>query len=124
MKWNVWNFRTWKGTCWIPGREFESSVWGTGRMGRRSWQLTRITGSEATCLELKTRIITCKLPLHVTKRRAAFVQSIVSCSLKEEYAIMSFTVDPTDRLALLNVATQGVHLWDLEDRCLVRKFQG
>ncbi|XP_021957244.1 WD repeat-containing protein 26 [Folsomia candida] len=44
--------------------------------------------------------------------------------LKEEYAIMSFTVDSTDRLALLNVATQGVHLWDLEDRCLVRKFQG
>lgn len=37
---------------------------------------------------------------------------------------MSFTVDSTDRLALLNVATQGVHLWDLEDRCLVRKFQG
>ncbi|ODN03641.1 WD repeat-containing protein 26 [Orchesella cincta] len=44
--------------------------------------------------------------------------------LKEEYAIMSFTVDTSDRLALLNVATQGVHLWDLEDRCLVRKFQG
>ena len=37
---------------------------------------------------------------------------------------MSFTVDKCDRLALLNVATQGVHLWDLEDRCLVRKFQG
>lgn len=37
---------------------------------------------------------------------------------------MSFTVDATDRMALLNVATQGVHLWDLEDRCLVRKFQG
>ena len=37
---------------------------------------------------------------------------------------MSFTIDATDRLALLNVATQGVHLWDLEDRCLVRKFQG
>lgn len=37
---------------------------------------------------------------------------------------MSFTIDETDRLALLNVATQGVHLWDLEDRCLIRKFQG
>jgi WD40 repeat protein len=44
--------------------------------------------------------------------------------LKEENSIMSFTVDATDRLALLNVATQGVHLWDLEDRCLIRKFQG
>lgn len=37
---------------------------------------------------------------------------------------MSFTIDKNDRLALLNVATQGVHLWDLKDRCLVRRFQG
>ena len=37
---------------------------------------------------------------------------------------MAFTVDNSDRLALLNVATQGVHLWDLQDKCLVRKFQG
>lgn len=37
---------------------------------------------------------------------------------------MAFTVNKADRLALLNVATQGVHLWDLEDKCLVRKFQG
>lgn len=27
---------------------------------------------------------------------------------------MSFTVNSTGRLALLNVATQGVHLWDLQ----------
>nr|CAD7571266.1 unnamed protein product [Timema californicum] len=33
-------------------------------------------------------------------------------------------VNKEDRLALLNVATQGVHLWDLQDKCLVRKFQG
>ena len=37
---------------------------------------------------------------------------------------MAFTVNAADRLALLNVATQGVHLWDLADKCLVRKFQG
>lgn len=37
---------------------------------------------------------------------------------------MAFTVDKRDRLALLNVATQGVHLWDLQDKCLVRRFQG
>ncbi|KAF5294909.1 hypothetical protein FQR65_LT10707 [Abscondita terminalis] len=44
--------------------------------------------------------------------------------LQEEHPIMAFTVDKNDRLALLNVATQGVHLWDLHDRCLVRRFQG
>ena len=37
---------------------------------------------------------------------------------------MSFSVNKADRLALLNVANQGVHLWDLQDRCLVRRFQG
>ncbi|KAF4524623.1 hypothetical protein B566_EDAN013874 [Ephemera danica] len=45
-------------------------------------------------------------------------------SLQEDHAVMAFTVNKADRLALLNVATQGVHLWDLQDRCLVRKFQG
>ena len=53
-----------------------------------------------------------------------FAHILCFCRLKEECPIMSFTIDATDRLALLNVATQGVHLWDLEDRCLVRKFQG
>lgn len=37
---------------------------------------------------------------------------------------MSFSVDKSDRLVLLNVANQGVHLWDLEDKCLIRRFQG
>lgn len=38
--------------------------------------------------------------------------------------MMSFSVNKSDRFALLNVANQGVHLWDLQDRCLVRRFQG
>jgi len=37
---------------------------------------------------------------------------------------MSFTVSKDGRLALLNIATQGVHLWDLQDKQLVRKYQG
>ena len=65
--------------------------------------------------------------------------------MQEDHPIMSFTVNNTGRLALLNVATQGVHLWDLQvmlvfhytpsmgchllrpvwqDRILVRKYQG
>ncbi|KAK7576445.1 hypothetical protein V9T40_012731 [Parthenolecanium corni] len=44
--------------------------------------------------------------------------------LQADYSIMTFSVNKADRLALLNVATQGVHLWDLEDKCLVRRFQG
>uniref|UniRef100_A0A8C1EEV3 WD repeat-containing protein 26 n=1 Tax=Cyprinus carpio carpio TaxID=630221 RepID=A0A8C1EEV3_CYPCA len=44
--------------------------------------------------------------------------------VQEDHPIMSFTVSKSGRLALLNVATQGVHLWDLQDRVLVRKYQG
>ncbi|KAK8782801.1 hypothetical protein V5799_015854 [Amblyomma americanum] len=44
--------------------------------------------------------------------------------LQEEYSIIAFTVDDTGRLALLNIAHQGVHLWDLDDKVLIRKFQG
>ncbi|KAK0181661.1 hypothetical protein PV327_003928 [Microctonus hyperodae] len=44
--------------------------------------------------------------------------------LQEDHPVMSFSVNKADRLVLLNVANQGVHLWDLQDRCLVRRFQG
>lgn len=37
---------------------------------------------------------------------------------------MTFSVNATERLALLNISSQGLHLWDLQDRCLVRRFQG
>lgn len=44
--------------------------------------------------------------------------------IMENNPIMTFTVNSTDRLALLNVSSQGLHLWDLRDKCLIRVFQG
>ncbi|KAK2170458.1 hypothetical protein NP493_1154g00038 [Ridgeia piscesae] len=44
--------------------------------------------------------------------------------IQEDHPIMSFTLNDTGQLALLNVATQGVHLWDVNDRSLVQKFRG
>ncbi|GFY53689.1 WD repeat-containing protein 26 [Trichonephila inaurata madagascariensis] len=44
--------------------------------------------------------------------------------LQESHSVMSFTCDDSGRLALLNIQSQGVHLWDIEDRVLIRKFQG
>jgi len=44
--------------------------------------------------------------------------------IHEDHPIMSFTISKDGRLALLNIATQGVHLWDLQDRILLRKYQG
>ncbi|XP_059614868.1 WD repeat-containing protein 26 homolog isoform X2 [Phlebotomus argentipes] len=44
--------------------------------------------------------------------------------VQEQHAIMTFSVNASERLALLNISQQGLHLWDLQDRCLVRRFQG
>ncbi|OQV11899.1 WD repeat-containing protein 26 [Hypsibius exemplaris] len=44
--------------------------------------------------------------------------------IQETYPIMSFTCDRAGRYALINMASQGIHLWDIEDKVLVRKFQG
>eukprot|EP00091_Calanus_sinicus_P003524 TRINITY_DN13691_c0_g1_i1.p1 TRINITY_DN13691_c0_g1~~TRINITY_DN13691_c0_g1_i1.p1 ORF type:complete len:177 (+),score=41.18 TRINITY_DN13691_c0_g1_i1:158-688(+) len=44
--------------------------------------------------------------------------------IQEDHPIMSFTTDQTDRYALLNIATQGLHMWDIRARALVRKFNG
>lgn len=44
--------------------------------------------------------------------------------VQEQHPIMTFTLNSADRLALLNISTQGLHLWDLKDKCLVRRYQG
>ncbi|KAI8422108.1 hypothetical protein MSG28_006031 [Choristoneura fumiferana] len=50
---------------------------------------------------------------------------LTDCNLiQEEHAVMALTVDAADSLLLLNVANQGVHLWDIRARALVRRFRG
>lgn len=44
--------------------------------------------------------------------------------LREDNPIMSFSVTRDGKSALLNVSQQGLHLWDIEDRVLVQKYQG
>lgn len=44
--------------------------------------------------------------------------------LQESHGIMTFTTDDTDRYALLNIANQGIHLWSIEEKCLVRQYTG
>lgn len=44
--------------------------------------------------------------------------------IQETDPIMTFSIDSNDRLALLNVQSQGLHLWDLKDKCLIRRYQG
>jgi len=44
--------------------------------------------------------------------------------LHEDHQIISFTLNKSNNLALVNLVSQGLHLWDLKDKCLVRRFQG
>jgi len=44
--------------------------------------------------------------------------------LQEDHPIMTFVLDDKKNYALVNVASQGCHLWDLNDRVLLRKFHG
>jgi len=84
-----------------------------------SWLQIHIIESVVTVLNF-LRILMCKK--NNTKRNTFYINPCFS--IQEDHPVMAFSVNKADRLALLNVATQGVHLWDLQDRCLVRKFQG
>ena len=44
--------------------------------------------------------------------------------LQEDHSIMSFTINENGSSALLNVSSQGLHLWDLNSKCLVRRYVG
>ncbi|BFZ11631.1 hypothetical protein BsWGS_14670 [Bradybaena similaris] len=44
--------------------------------------------------------------------------------IQEDHPIMTFVIDDKKELALVNVASQGCHLWDLKDKVLLRKFHG
>jgi WD40 repeat protein len=61
---------------------------------------------------------------HCRVRRYNFQDMTYHTLIEEDHPIMSFTVSRNGRHALLNVANQGVHVWDLTDRCLVRRCHG
>jgi WD repeat-containing protein 26 len=61
---------------------------------------------------------------HYRIRNYTFDPKYDSNLIQENNPIMTFTVNSTNRLALLNVSTQGLHLWDLRDKILIRTFQG
>ncbi|XP_060532126.1 WD repeat-containing protein 26 [Cylas formicarius] len=85
-----------------------------------SWEGVRVSG---LCYRKDGKTVLAS-DSHHRIREYVFDDLIDQHILQEDHPIMTFTVDKNDRLALLNVATQGVHLWDLNDKCLVRRYQG
>jgi hypothetical protein len=44
--------------------------------------------------------------------------------LSEEHSITSISLSDDGRYALVNVSSEELHLWDLDARSLVNKYQG
>ncbi|XP_059049602.1 WD repeat-containing protein 26 [Achroia grisella] len=77
-----------------------------------------LTDTHATCQY--------SLPTHTHHRVRAydFTDLTDRNLIQEEHAVMAMTLNANDTLLLLNVANQGVHLWDIRARALVRRFRG
>lgn len=85
-----------------------------------TWEGVRVTGLH--CLNGgKTVLAT---DTHNRVRAYNFDEFIDNHLIQESYSIMSFSVSDDGRHVLLNLATQGLHLWDVRDRVLVRKYHG
>ncbi|XP_063698447.1 WD repeat-containing protein 26 homolog [Culicoides brevitarsis] len=85
-----------------------------------SWDGVRVFG---LAFRSDNRTVLCA-DNHSRIRSYCFENHIDANVLQEQNSILAFSVSANDRLALLNISSQGLHLWDLRDKCLVRRFQG
>lgn len=85
-----------------------------------SWEGVRVMGLH--CLNGGKVVLAADT--HNRVRAYNFEESNDYDLIKEDHPIMSFSVSDDGRHALINVAQQGLHLWDIRDRVLVRKYQG
>ena len=92
------------------GRVFECSAWLTGLTGDIYWLQTPFTES-GWC---ENHLLHGGHPL--VFRSYNFEELSDTPLIQEDHAIMSFITDNSDRYALLNIATQGVHMWDIRAR--------
>ncbi|RNA03906.1 WD repeat-containing 26-like [Brachionus plicatilis] len=44
--------------------------------------------------------------------------------IQEDFQIVSFTLNKAGTQLLVSAAAQGIHLWDVKDKMLIRRFQG
>ncbi|XP_022103779.1 WD repeat-containing protein 26-like [Acanthaster planci] len=85
-----------------------------------SWEGVRV---QSLCIKGDTNVVLAA-DTHNRIRAYNFEDLTDQHVIQEDHSIMSFTISSNQRQALLSVAYQGVHLWDIKDKVLVRKFQG
>ncbi|KAI6660096.1 hypothetical protein LOD99_14437 [Oopsacas minuta] len=84
------------------------------------WEGLRVTGLHV----LKDPKLVLAADTHMRIRQYHFESHNDTNLIQESDPILSFSVSPDGGLALLNLSNQGLHLWDLEDRALVRHYTG
>lgn len=84
-----------------------------------SWEGVRVTGLHV--LDNKNVLAA---DTHMRIRAYNFDDIMDRPIIQESHPIMSFVVSNDKSQALLNVASQGVNLWDIKDKVLLRKFRG
>jgi len=84
-----------------------------------SWEGVRVTG--LFVIDDKNIIAS---DTHMRIRSYNFDEIMDRQIIQETHPIMSFAVSQDRTKALLNVSSQGVNLWDIKDRVLIRKFRG
>ena len=84
------------------------------------WEGLRVTGLHV----LKEPKLVLAADTHMRIRQYHFETHNDTNLIQESDPILSFSVSPDGALALLNLSNQGLHLWDLEDRALIKHYTG
>ena len=84
------------------------------------WEGLRVTGLHV----LKEQRLVLAADTHMRIRQYHFETHNDTNLIQESDPILSFSVSPVGNLALLNLSNQGLHLWDLEDRALIKHYTG
>ncbi|XP_065059692.1 WD repeat-containing protein 26-like [Rhopilema esculentum] len=85
-----------------------------------SWEGVRVIG--VSVLDDNETVLAADT--HMRVRTYNFEDNRDSGLIHESHSIMSFNVSQNNRYMILNVALQGINLWDIKDKALVRKFRG
>eukprot|EP00111_Clytia_hemisphaerica_P018391 TCONS_00054380-protein len=84
-----------------------------------SWEGVRVVGLHV----LNDRSVLAA-DTHMRIRSYNFDALVDKLLIQETHPIMSFVVSEDKTKALFNIASQGVNLWDIKDKVLIRKFRG
>ncbi|KAG2172770.1 hypothetical protein INT43_000117 [Umbelopsis isabellina] len=116
--------------AWLPdGEHFITGamdkclyLWDTAGNVLYTWPAQRIM--DMAISKDGTRMVTITYEKKIAVYDLINLKPFYSWELSEEHSITSISLSDDGRLALVNVSSQELHLWDLDTKKLVNKYQG